>query len=361
MDTKKRNSNAERQARFRERQKLLLADSSSSFSVSDIVPMRQVQQMSDAIIKPAQEGLSGAVRKLFEGYEFSGRSAVLAAIGIGGGAALVNQFVDSPRASDFLYGMGAGVCVGLLADVFVHRSGLSEAFREVLAENPNIVSGLVQSSLKTPTTALEMSNRVRPSIRITGILSDFLKSDKIPLHSSIQVDGASGAGKSHLLAKLSGLFGGSVLYLSTEEIESDAVQGRFFRYNAQSVPFVGGVSSQDEVLALVEKIKPSILFIDSISGLHLRQLEEIALVKSLANRVDVLVYSLHATKQGDFKGSNTLLHDCAVEIAVAEGVATVRKNRVGGLIGQTLELFSEKKSTVFPIQSVSENVFRQVK
>jgi predicted ATP-dependent serine protease len=95
--------------------------------------------------------------------------------------------------------------------------------------------------------------------------------------------------------------------------------------------------------------------LDSASNLGLSPVDERNFIRDLSRSVNLLLYSLHATKEGGFAGSNTLLHDATVMIECSQHEqnkfsAIVRKNRCGE-IGKDILSFvnAPNGAKVFPI------------
>jgi hypothetical protein len=105
----------------------------------------------------------------------------------------------------------------------------------------------------------------------------------------------------------------------------------------------------DDIVSLVQQGRYRYVVIDSISNLNLSNNDARQFVKWLSSRVDLLMYSLHATKDGDFQGSMSLLHDTTVQIEVESGVATVRKNRCGES-GKVMNLFPQGSPQIIEMQ-----------
>ena len=352
---KERSANAIRQARYRERKATEKTNLSDSDSVRQIVLPDMVlpQQVANSLTSPLVtlgDNVNRSVKRSFDGYELNLSGYALAGLGGYGGFCFVQSMIERPSMKDYIWGIGAGTALGIVADVALNRL-LGTSASSASNINSPVVADFVISSENTAiqvVTGAEMQTMSFAGVQLRGEFSDII-GHKVPLHGSIQVVGDSGQGKSHFLTKFVSEFTPQcVLYVSTEEEISEYVSERFLRYDVNDVPFAT-ISYRHELISLIEKYKPRILVVDSISNLGLTQNDIRELVKSLSNRVDLLLYSLHATKDGDFQGSMSLLHDATVQVRVESGLATVKKNRCGK-IGRSLDLFSPPSSSITLVQ-----------
>jgi len=352
---KPRTAAAERQARYRERQKEKQSGLSDAIHQSVLPTMAIPHQVTNSMMSPfvaLGDNVNRSVSRSFDGYELDITGCFLAGLMGYGGYRFVRSMVEKPTMGDYLLGIGGGAVLGIVTDVAINR--LMGKIGQPVPVNTNvplISDSIVNSNVMLrPVTGAEMQVMTFAGIQLQGEFADII-GRTIPLHSSIQTMGNSGHGKSHLLTKaVSGLASQRTLYVSTEEGLSEKVTERFRRYNADSVPFVTAFT-RDDLISLVQEYQPRILVVDSISNLGLSNTDARQLAKWLASRVDLLLYSLHATKTGDFQGSMSLLHDATVQIEVENGIATVNKNRCGES-GRSLNLFPQKSSQILPIQSM---------
>lgn len=351
-----RTANAERQARYRERQKQreALSDGLPQSVLPTVLPTMAIpHQVTNSMMSPfvaLGDNVNRSVARSFDGYELDISGCFLAGLGGYGGYRFVRSMVEKPSMGDYLLGIGGGVVLGIVADVGINR--LVGKIRQPVPINTGtpLISDSIPNAMLRPVTGAEMQGMSFAGIQLQGEFADII-GRTMPLHSSIQTVGDSGHGKSHLLTKYaSSLASHRTLYVSTEEGLSDKVTERFRRYNADSVPFVTAFT-RDDLISLVQQYQPRVLVVDSISNLGLSTTDARQFVKWLASRVDLLLYSLHATKGGDFQGSMSLLHDATVQIEVENGVATVNKNRCGES-GKSLNLFPPNSSQILPIQSL---------
>jgi adenosyl cobinamide kinase/adenosyl cobinamide phosphate guanylyltransferase len=350
-----RTANAERQARYRERQKEKQNSLSDAIQQSVLPTVVVPQQVTNSIMSPLVtlgDSVNRSVGRTFEGYDLGVSSICLAGLGVYGGYRFVREVVENPNMKDYLLGMGFGGFIGIVGDVALNRLMGKISPPVPINTTVSLVSDseIASNRMFRPVTGAEMQGMAFAGIQLRGEFADII-GHTIPLHSSIQTVGGSGDGKSHFLTKIASSFGSQrTLYVSTEEGLSDKVKERFRRYNADSVPFVTAFT-RDDLISLVQEYQPRILVVDSISNLSLSNTDARQLAKWLASRVDLLLYSLHATKTGDFQGSMSLLHDATVQIELEKGIATVNKNRCGES-GKSLNLFPSNSSQILPLTSV---------
>ncbi len=135
--------------------------------------------------------------------------------------------------------------------------------------------------------------------------------------------GDPGIGKSTLLMQMAGRLGDvgrSVLYVSGEEsVEQTALRAQRLGVKSAAVQ-VASESRLNQILALVEKIKPQVLIVDSIQTIYLDEIasapgtvsqvrECAARLMAVAKNLNVAVFLVgHVTKDGHIAGPKTLEH-----------------------------------------------------
>lgn len=193
--------------------------------------------------------------------------------------------------------------------------------QESLADN-------LQIPLQAPVTLSDMNSMSFERIMFNREFEDFF-GDKANKHDLLVVHGKAGSAKSHFTVKLLSSLQeqGKTLLISTEESISDRIKERLAKYGGNGILFVRA-STVEDILAQVQAIQPRFLAIDSLSNLGLSNDEEKNLSKTLKTMVDLLVIVLHATKDGTYKGSSSILHEADLEVIMEEGVATVGKTRL---------------------------------
>jgi hypothetical protein len=220
---------------------------------------------------------------------------------------------------------------------------ISEEKRRVELQAPSLADDI--PALETPLTLGEMNTMHFEKVIFTPEFHDFF-GDHANKHDVLVVHGRAGSAKSHYATKLLASLqqGGKALYISTEENLSDRIRERLSRYNANGVYYVRAYSAND-ILSYVQNSQPRYLALDSLSNLGLSNDEEKALMKALKRMVDFLVIILHATKDGNYRGSSSILHEADLEVMLDNGIATTGKNRLNGkgemnLFPQTGNIFT---------------------
>jgi hypothetical protein len=239
--TEQRNTNAERQARYRERQKEKQNSLSDAIHQSVLPTVAIPHQVTNSMMSPfvaLGDNVNRSVARSFDGYELDISGCLLAGLGGYGGYRFVRSMVEKPSMGDYLLGIGGGLVAGIVTDVAINR--LMGKISPPVPINTTVSlisdSEIASNRMFRPVTGAEMQGMAFAGIQLRGEFADII-GHTIPLHSSIQTVGGSGDGKSHLLTKLASTFGSQrTLYVSTEEGLSDKVKERFRRYNADSVP-----------------------------------------------------------------------------------------------------------------------------
>jgi adenosyl cobinamide kinase/adenosyl cobinamide phosphate guanylyltransferase len=236
-------------------------------------------------------------------------------------AGVENQ--DDTLAKFRLYGLGAGAALG---------GGAWYLNEEKQRAELQVSSMLADSipALETPVTLGQMNTMHFEKVIFAPEFHDFF-GDNANKHDVLVVHGRAGSAKSHYATKLLASLqqGGKALYISTEENLSDRIRERLSRYNANGVYYVRAHSAND-ILSYVQNFQPKYLALDSLSNLGLSNDEEKALMKALKRMVDFLVIILHATKDGNYRGSSSILHEADLEVMLDNGIATTGKNRLNG-------------------------------
>lgn len=220
-----------------------------------------------------------------------------------------------------LYGIGAGGALGGGAWYLNEEKQRAELQASSLADNT--------SALETPITLGQMNTMHFEKVMFNPEFYNFF-GNHANKHDVLVIHGKAGSAKSHLATKiLASLQHGKALYISTEENLSDRIRERLSRYNANGVYYVRANSVSD-ILSYVQNFQPKYLALDSLSNLGLSNDEEKALMKALKQMVDFLVIVLHATKDGNYRGSSSILHEADLEVMLDNGIATTGKNRLNG-------------------------------
>ena len=322
-------------------------------SLTSISVPTQVENAVYAPVRALGDNVQRSINKSLSNYDFGVSGLALCVLGGGAGAYFVNKLVYRPSAKDYVIAISAGSFLGLGLDVgiqkvfgFLEEKQKEEVHlttnREHLGDNPiRIVTGA------------QMQGMSFGGIPLLQPFSDAIAA-VVPLHSAFPIIGAPNSGKSYFLTKFAASLSSAhtVLFLSTEQGEDDNVKLRFSRMNALNVSYAT-VFTKAEVLAAISQFRPSVLIIDSLSNLALSPVEERLFARDLSLQVNLFLYSLHATKEGGFVGSNALLHDATVMIECIQlgpnkFSAIVGKNRCGE-VGRDILSIATPISRVFPI------------
>ena len=136
------------------------------------------------------------------------------------------------------------------------------------------------------------------------------------------------AGKTHLSIQfaqyLQNKFGG-VMYISGEEGVEEPFNNKLQKYNSKfSVAY--DVKGSFGIMKAIEKTNPKFVFVDSLNRLGLDVNDIIRFKEAFPNTV--FIYVLQATKEGSFKGSQSIEHEVTSTIRVVDGVAHQRGRTV---------------------------------
>lgn len=154
----------------------------------------------------------------------------------------------------------------------------------------------------------------------------------------VAVWGAAGGGKSTLATRFVDGLAGPVVYLSAEEKLGPTVAARLQRCSVTRADFhVVSQAGVDELVAYCRDVRAVALVVDSVSVTALRPEDLRRLVEGCG--VAVLVYLLHATKEGQAAGVTAWLHEADVVVEVSAMTWTVRKSRYRPLDGTARPVF----------------------
>lgn len=160
--------------------------------------------------------------------------------------------------------------------------------------------------------------------------------------------GERGAGKSTFLMQLANIVSSEnkILYISGEE-SLEQLKYRADRLDAVSPDFFCSENvALEDVTALVEKLKPRFLIIDSLQMMFARSSKAVTggptqtkkclneIIKLTREKNMITIVISHVTKSGDFSGASTLQHavDILMQMSIADDgvrVITTDKNRYG--------------------------------
>jgi len=246
---------------------------------------------------------------------------------------------DRELAKFRLYGLGLGAFLGGgLWYLNEEKQRAEVQTSALLADNSPV--------LQKPVTMEEMRTMRFEKVILNNEFHGFFGGNPNK-HDIVLVHGEAGSAKSHFATKLLASLRkqGYTLYVSTEENESDRIYERHERYNADGVHYARAHSAND-ILSYVESYQPKFLVVDSLSNLRLSNDEERALMMALKSKIDFLVIILHATKDGTYRGSSSILHEADLEVILEKGIAKTGKNRLNGK--GSMNLFPST-GNVFPL------------
>jgi len=157
----------------------------------------------------------------------------------------------------------------------------------------------------------------------------------------IGVWGQPGSGKSTWATRFVDKLSGAVVYLSAEEKLGPTVAARLERCGVTRAGFhVVGQGSLDDLCEKCRVIGAVALVIDSIAMTTVQPSDLRRLLESA--QVAVLVYVMHATKEGQAAGSNAYLHEADVVVCVEQMVWSLDKSRYQQAAGSYSVLASSR-------------------
>lgn len=143
------------------------------------------------------------------------------------------------------------------------------------------------------------------------------------------IHGKSGNGKSTFaiqMAKYLAESFGNVLYVSGEEGFSLTFQTKFVNSDAFTSSLdVADVRSYDEFIRLVPRDSYNFIFLDSLDTMKIDAVK-LRTIKELYKNTAIITIS-QATKGGQMRGSNEIVHDSDIVVEVSNGIANTTKNR----------------------------------
>ncbi|WP_372365410.1 DNA/RNA helicase domain-containing protein [Candidatus Uabimicrobium sp. HlEnr_7] len=160
-------------------------------------------------------------------------------------------------------------------------------------------------------------------------LSGFEFIGNLPKKFSMVIHGEPGAGKSYFAFKIADAIANiskrkTYYVTSEEELTNLDFQNKLEYCETSEKLNFESVRNKKQFLKFVENSSANII-VDSLSDLGITLNE----LKSFRERVGTLIYILHVTKKGDYKGSTDLVHYPQVQIIVSDGIARTKKNRFG--------------------------------
>jgi len=143
----------------------------------------------------------------------------------------------------------------------------------------------------------------------------------LPLSFNAIIYGLPKAGKTHLAIQfaqyLEGNFGG-VMYISGEEGVEQPFNKKLLRYRS-NFKVAYDVKGNQGITEAIQRTNPKFVFIDSLNRLGL-DVRDIIEFKSKFPKT-VFIYILQSTKDGNFRGDQSIQHEVTSTIKVIDGVA----------------------------------------
>lgn len=207
------------------------------------------------------------------------------------------------------------------------NSFVEETYSAAAAEPRGWTLGKSQDSVREPAEAQRL-HEIQPKNNshrriLTGISEfDRVLGGGIVPGSYVLVGGDPGIGKSTLLLQMAGNLSAqlSVLYVSGEEsVDQTSLRAKRLGVKGTEL-FIAAEGQLEKILDLVQKVKPSILVVDSIQTIFLSDLESapgsVSQVRECAGRLMTLAKSSgisvflvgHVTKDGHLAGPKVLEH-----------------------------------------------------
>lgn len=143
----------------------------------------------------------------------------------------------------------------------------------------------------------------------------------LPTSFNAIIYGLPKAGKTHLAIQFAQYLEkkfGKVMYISGEEGVEQPFNEKLERYNC-SFNVAYDVKGSFGIMKAIEKTNPKFVFVDSLNRLNL-DVDDIIKFKNTFPGT-VFIYVMQATKEGRFKGSQSIEHEVTSTIQVVDGVA----------------------------------------
>ena len=168
--------------------------------------------------------------------------------------------------------------------------------------------------------------------------------------------GMPGEGKSTFaiqLAKYLSISFGNVLYISGEEGISKTFKDKMSLTNSVSPSLhIVELGSSNDIIRVVKPDNYRFIFIDSLQHLNIDAAEMKKLRAVFKNSAFIAISQ--ATKAGEMRGSNEILHDTDTVVKVEDGLAITTKNRFKPK-GTTFDVFEDISDSTATVKTQEES------
>jgi|GEM_PF-7007895 len=184
----------------------------------------------------------------------------------------------------------------------------------------------------------------------------------IPPDVSIVIWGPKGSLKSTMAIDMANQLAASLgkgIYCSSEEGSGPSLQNKINRLGAANPNLqISDYDNLEKLKSEIELIGAKFVVIDSISMGYIKPDEFRRFMEFCKQNNVILIYILHATKEGNYKGPTEYVHWPDVEIKAMDGVAQTEKNRFKET-PQTMSIAATKPSRKNPDPKNQKNQIRE--
>ena len=153
----------------------------------------------------------------------------------------------------------------------------------------------------------------------------------VPPDVSIVIWGPKGSLKSTMAIDMANQLAASLgkgIYCSSEEGSGPSLQNKINRLGATNPNLqISDYDNLEKLKSEIELIRAKFVVIDSISMGYIKPDQFRRFMEFCKQNNVILIYILHATKEGNYKGPTEYVHWPDVEIKAMDGVAETEKNR----------------------------------
>jgi len=338
---------------------------SNKFEYKPIRQQNQFQstlnrQVTNTVVNGISSGLSGGlghslsdgVATLTNPNNHPAQTLIMLSFGVVGSIIGYNteNKKNSKRLMPTVIGAGLGLLLGNIGSALYFQ--VSEWIRQK-NEFLQINNEIQKEQLGVLRNELHSSNDVRymqiPTLKFDGVYGQYLGTN-INYGFLMLVYGGAGGGKSHFATQLASYLEkiGKVLYVLAEEGITASVQERINRYDLKNTSFVE-TRSEEELIQNLDGFRFVIL--DSINGMtnFNNHVDLVRRLKSNPNIYGTIIVN-QVNKNGEFVGTNALLHEVDIEIQVENGIAEAKKNRFSTVKGNKLRIFNDKIENIVKVK-----------